>query len=109
MEAIFLVTELVLALALVIVILMQRAEGGAAALTGGGGGGGGMGGFMTARGASNFLTRATTWLAVLFMLNCIILTGISGATIGGGSVMDNPDLERSAPIEPAGPSVPLSE
>ena len=109
MEAIFLVTELVLAVALVIVILMQRAEGGAAALTGGGGGAGGMGGFMTARGASNFLTRVTTWLAALFMVNCIILTGISGATVGGSGLMENPDYERAAPVEPLAPSVPLSE
>ena len=109
MQEIFLITELVLALALGAVILMQKAEGGAAALTGGTGGGGGMGGFMSARGASNFLTRTTVWLAALFMINCIILTGLAGGGTTAGSIMDNTELERPAPVEQPAPSVPFSE
>ena len=106
MQEIILVIVMVLALALCVVILMQRSDGGAAVLTGGSGG---MGGFMSARGASNFLTKTTSWLAADFMLGCIALTGLTTSGGESTSVMDNIDLEASEPVEPAAPAVPFSE
>jgi protein translocase SecG subunit len=57
MMTLLLVVHILLALALTGVILVQRSEGGALGIGGGGG-------FMTARGQANLLTRTTAILAV---------------------------------------------
>lgn len=62
-----LVLHSLIAVALVAVILMQRSEGGALGI------GGGPGGLMTARGAGNFLTKSTGWLAATFLGTSILL------------------------------------
>ena len=80
MENLLLVIHLMLALVLIGLVLMQRSEGGALGIGGGGGGGGGMGGFLTARGSANLLTRATAIVAALF-----IVTSLSLAILAGGS------------------------
>ena len=69
MELILLIIHLFLAMALVGVILLQKSEGGALGI----GGGGGMGGFLTARGAANLLTRTTAILATLFIITSLVL------------------------------------
>ncbi|MFN3232740.1 MAG: preprotein translocase subunit SecG [Alphaproteobacteria bacterium] len=114
MQPIILVIHLVLAIALVVVILMQRSEGGAANLTGGGGGG--MGGFMSVRGAGNFLTKLTTYLAMAFIATSLILAVFAGSDAGPASIMEEAapmvpteDAIIDEPVEPAVPSVPLSE
>ena len=66
-----LVVHAIIAAAMVGVILMQRSEGGGLA------GGGSPSGLMTARGAADFLTRATTILATLFVLLSIGLAGLA--------------------------------
>lgn len=84
MDQILLVVQGLIALALVGTILMQRSEGGALGI------GGGPGGMMSARGAGNFLTKATTILATLFLAMCILLAIRSG--IGRGETrMENFD------------------
>ncbi len=88
METIILVIHLMLALALIGLVLMQRSEGGALGIGGGGGGGGGMGGFLSARGSANLLTRATATVAALF-----IATSLALAILAGG---------RSAPSDRIG-------
>ncbi len=62
-----LVVQAIIAACLVTVILMQRSEGGGLGV------GGSPSGFMSARGAADFLTRATTILASLFVLLSIVL------------------------------------
>jgi preprotein translocase subunit SecG len=57
----------IIAAALVTVILMQRSEGGGLGM------GGSPSGLMSARGAADFLTRATTVLATMFVGMSIIL------------------------------------
>lgn len=112
MQEVVLIIHLVIAVALVIVILMQRSEGGAATLTGGSA----SGGFMSVRGAANFLTRMTAILAGLFIITSLVLAML--ATRAGDqsrSIMDKAKPETSAPAapaapaKPAGPTVPLSE
>src|SRR3546814_7792843 len=56
-----LVVQAIVAAALVGVVLMQRSEGGGLGV------GGSPSGLMSARGAADFLTRATTILAILFV------------------------------------------
>jgi preprotein translocase subunit SecG len=66
MSILILTIHIIIALALVFVILLQRSEGGGLGIGGGGGQGGG---FMTARGTANLLTRVTAFLAVAFFFN----------------------------------------
>lgn len=56
---------------MVLVILAQRSEGGALGM------GGGPSGFMTARGAGNFLTR-TTWILAALFFGCAIALIVIG-------------------------------
>lgn len=101
-ETFLLIVNLVVALALVGVILMQRSEGGGLGMGGGGGGGGGMSGFMSARGASNFLTRATAILAGVFMVLSLVL-----AVMGQGRRATSPfEVPVGGPAIP-GPSAPV--
>lgn len=73
MLTLLLVIELIIAVLLIVFILLQRSEGGALGIGGGGGGGGGLGGLFTPRGASDTLTRTTSWLAVAFFVVCLAL------------------------------------
>ena len=72
--AFLLIVQTVIAVALIGVILMQRSEGGGLGV------GGSSSGFMTARGAADFLTRATAVLGGLFIVLSIVMAAIAGAT-----------------------------
>jgi preprotein translocase subunit SecG len=69
-----LIVQTLVAAALVGVILMQRSEGGGLGV------GGSSSGFMTARGAADFLTRSTAILGTVFIVLSIALAAIAGAT-----------------------------
>ncbi len=116
MQEVVLIILLAVALALVAVILLQKSEGGAATLTGGSS----SGSFMSVRGTTNLLTRATAILATVFMGLCLVLAVL--AARGGdntGSVMDKAKVPAApagsgpaapaAPAKPAAPSVPYQE
>ena len=72
----------IVAAALVAVILMQRSEGGGLGI----GGGGSPGGVMGARGAADFLTRATKWLAITFVLISIVLAAMAVDSTEGDAI-----------------------
>ena len=93
-----LVVQAVVAAALVGVILIQRSEGGGLGI------GGSPSGMMSARGAADFLTRSTRWLAILFVVLSIVLAVLAAETSGGGVSVESP-LDRSAP-PPAAPAQP---
>lgn len=125
MESVILVIHLILALAIVILVLIQRSEGGGLGI--GGSSGGGMGGFMTARGAANLLTRATGICAALFFITSLTLGILAGAKSKSKNVFDalpekaavsqmiaadakktsTEDTKPEAPVEE--PSVPIAE
>ncbi|HKH29176.1 MAG TPA: preprotein translocase subunit SecG [Sphingomicrobium sp.] len=67
-----LIVQTLVAASLVSVILMQRSEGGGLGV------GGSSSGFMTARGAADFLTRATAVLGGLFIILSITLAAMAG-------------------------------
>src|SRR5437868_11098328 len=69
-----LIVQTLIAGSLVGVILMQRSEGGGLGV------GGSSSGFMTARGAADFLTRSTAVLGALFIILSIVMAAIAGAT-----------------------------
>lgn len=77
-----LVVQGIIAAALVGVILMQRSEGGGLGM------GGSPSGLMSARGAADFLTRATTVLATLFVVACIGLAAFATFRTQGTSTID---------------------
>jgi preprotein translocase subunit SecG len=93
------VVQAVVAAALVGVILMQRSEGGGLGI----GGGGSPGGLMGARGAADFLTRSTRWLAIAFVALSITLAAVAVETVGGDEITTT--IDRSvAPADPLAPA-----
>ena len=94
------VLQAIIALGLVGVILMQRSEGGGLGV------GGSPSGLMSARGAADFLTRATAVLASLFVLLSIVLAALAVNT--GSSRTVDTSLQRGAPAAPVAPADPLS-
>jgi len=82
LQTILLVIMILISIALTGVILLQRSEGGALGM------GGGPSGFMTARGAGNLLTRATSILAALFFICAISLTIVGNVSRGSRSIID---------------------
>jgi len=94
-----LIVQALIALAMITVILMQRSEGGGLA------GGGSPSGMMSARGASDFLTRSTAILATLFVALSILLAALAANT-GGPRTIDS-SLQRQTPAgAPAAPAAP---
>jgi len=86
--AIWVVFHVVVCIALILVVLMQSAKGEGLAGSAFGGGGGGLGGAVFGgRGAASFLSRATTVLAIVFMLNCGALAFMSIQNTGVGSAV----------------------
>ncbi|MBO9575467.1 MAG: preprotein translocase subunit SecG [Sphingobium sp.] len=84
-----LVVQAVIAFALVSVILMQRSEGGGLGM------GGSPSGLMSARGAADFMTRATTVLATLFVVLSIVLA-VLAATQHRGQGIDTSLVGKTA-------------
>ena len=111
MYTFLLIVQTVVAALLVWVILMQRSEGGGLGVASS------SGGFMTARGAADFLTRPTAVLGGLFIALCILLAAIAGVT--RESPKFDTSLVKSRPTQtapatqpaPAAPSptVPLAQ
>ncbi|WP_306253870.1 preprotein translocase subunit SecG [Parvularcula sp. IMCC14364] len=66
MFTIFLVLQVFIVIALIALVLLQKSDGGALGIGGGSGGG-----LMSGRGAANTLTRATSILGAIFMLNSL--------------------------------------
>ncbi|WFL77116.1 preprotein translocase subunit SecG [Altererythrobacter arenosus] len=99
------VLQAIVAAALVGVVLMQRSEGGGLGI------GGSPGGLMGARGAADFLTRTTKWLAVAFVILSIALAAVAVETTGTSEVSTT--LDRAvAPADPLGGALggdPLGE
>ena len=87
-----LIVQTIVAASLVIVILMQRSEGGGLGV------GGSSSGLMTARGAADFLTRATSVLAVLFIGLSIGLAGLAAVDRAPATI--DPSLAKQAPSAP---------
>jgi preprotein translocase subunit SecG len=95
-----LIVQTLVAASLVGVILMQRSEGGGLGV------GGSSSGFMTARGAADFLTRATAILGGLFIVLSIGLAALAGVSREPTKV-DTSLVNQSAPVTAPG-VVPLA-
>ena len=74
MFAFLLIVQSLVAISLIGTILMQRSEGGGLGV------GGSSSGFMTARGAADFLTRSTAVLGGTFVVLSIVMAAYAGAS-----------------------------
>jgi preprotein translocase subunit SecG len=102
------VLHILICLVLMTVILLQSGE--AADLAGAFGGSGSQTAFGP-RGAATFLSRATTWCAVMFMFTSMVLTVHVRTTTAssGHSVLEQfsqPQPKSAAPVQPPAPGVP---
>jgi preprotein translocase subunit SecG len=98
MFAFLLIVQTLIAVTLIGVILMQRSEGGGLGV------GGSSSGFMTARGAADFLTRSTAVLGGLFIVLSIVMAAIAGATRTPTKIDTSLAGKTSAPIEQTQPT-----
>lgn len=89
-----LIVQTVIAASLVLTILMQRSEGGGLGV------GGSSSGFMTARGAADFLTRVTSILGGLFIILSIMLAAYAGVNRNPVEI-DTSLVNQAAPVAPA--------
>ena len=114
MFAFLLIVQSIVAIALITVILMQRSEGGGLGV------GGSSSGFMTARGAADFLTRSTSILGGTFIVLSIVMAAIAGATREpakidtslantAAALDDNQAQPAPAPATPANNGAPANQ
>lgn len=100
------VIQALVAAALVGVVLMQRSEGGGLGI------GSSPSGAFGARGAADFMTRATKWLAVAFVVLSIVLAALAvrESQVGGVTSTLDRDVEASggAPDLLADPVAPAA-
>src|SRR5690242_16946856 len=92
-----LLVQILIATSLIGVILMQRSEGGGLGV------GGSSSGFMTARGAADFLTRSTAILGGLFIVLSIVMAAIAGVSRGPAKIdtsLANTVQQNPAPAQP---------
>ena len=99
MENFVLILNIILAILLIVVILLQKSEGGALGL------GVSQDSFVSSRSASNFLTKATTVIATLFIITSISLTIISKQKISSTSVLETVEEEKDS----TEPEIPKSD
>ncbi len=129
MQSVIIVIHLMIVLTMVGLILLQKSEGGGLGMGSSGGGG-----FMSNRGTTNVLTRATAILAAVFFGTSLILSILAGmdrkprSTLSpgtsvpgappspglplggpGGGVLDQLRGAPQPPAAPAGPEVPRSQ
>ena len=98
MFAFLLIVQILVASALIAVILMQRSEGGGLGV------GGSSSGFMTARGAADFLTRSTSILGGTFIVLSIVMAAIAGVSRGPVKIDTSLAGKTSAPMQQSQPA-----
>ncbi len=91
MQTVIIVIHLMIVLAMIGLVLLQRSEGGGLGMGGGAG-------FMSNRGTSNVLTRATAILAGLFFATSLILSILAGFDRKPASILNTPGAPLSLPV-----------
>ena len=94
MENFILLINIISAILLIIVVLLQKSEGGALGL------GASQESFISSRSASNFLTKATSIIATLFIITSISLTVMSKDEFSTTSVLEKIEEEEKDSSEP---------
>ncbi|MBP2158323.1 MULTISPECIES: preprotein translocase subunit SecG [Asticcacaulis] len=92
---ILLTVQILISVIIIVLVLIQRSEGGALGM------GGGPSGFMSARGAGNLLTKATSVMGILFFVNCIGMTVVGNYASRTSSAVDS--VDTSSLVLPGSP------
>jgi preprotein translocase subunit SecG len=101
--AVLMALHILVCFVLIIVIMLQ--SGSAADLAGAFGGAGSQTAFGP-RGAATFLSRATTWCAIVFMMTSLALSVKRAPTQAStGSIFEQTQPSKPAPAKPAAPPV----
>lgn len=105
-SAVLVTLHVLVCFVLVIVIMLQ--SGNAADLAGAFGGAGSQTAFGP-RGAASFLSRATTWCAIVFMMTSLALSFKRAPDQGSstGSILEQTQPSSSAPAKSAPPTTPV--
>ena len=99
MITVILVIHVILAICIILAVLMQKSEGGGLGIGGSSAGGG----FMTARGTANFMTKLTAFLGGSFFLTSIVLALLSSQETPSISNEVQKTIEESSTKVPAVP------
>ena len=99
MENFIFVSNIILAILLVVVILLQKSEGGALGI------GASQESFISSRSAGNLLTKITAILATLFIITSISLTIMAQKEISTSSVLEKVEEKQ----DPSEPQIPKSD
>ena len=99
MENFILVSNIILAIILVIVILLQKSEGCALGI------GASQESFISSRSAGNLLTKVTAIIATLFIITSISLTIMAQKEISTSSVLERVEEKQ----DPSEPQIPKSD
>jgi preprotein translocase subunit SecG len=103
-SAVLVALHIIVCFVLIIVIMLQ--SGNAADLAGAFGGAGSQTAFGP-RGAATFLSRATTWCAIVFMMTSLTLSfKRAGPSTGGNSVLEQTQSSAPAPAKPSSTPAP---
>ena len=100
MITIILIIHVILAICIICAVLLQKSEGGGLGIGGSSSAGGG---FMTARGTANFMTKLTAFLGACFFLTSIILALLSNENSSSISKEVVKSIETNSPKEPSVP------
>ena len=101
MVTIILTIHIILACCIICAVLVQKSEGGGLGIGGSGGAGGG---FMTARGTANFMTKLTAFLGACFFLTSIVLALLSNTNNTSSIVKEvEKSIEKKSPNKPTVP------
>lgn len=111
MHTVLVVIQVLVAVALIGLVLIQHGKG---ADAGAAFGSGSSGTVFGARGAANFLSRATAWLAAAFFASSLALAYlVSGGTNATRSVVDSiestPAAVEAAPVTAPVPVAPVTD
>jgi len=107
MTAILLFLFVIICFGLILVILLQSSKGGG--LAGAFGGGGGAGAVFGGRGAGNFLTKMTSWLAVGFLGIALLLSFLSRGGDESQSLIGQEQQKRGSVPAANLPFVPIGD
>ena len=99
MENLILVSNIILAILLVIVVLLQKSDGGALGI------GASQESFISSRSAGNFLTKTTAIIATLFIITSVSLTIISNEGKSSSSVLEKIEEKQDS----SEPEIPKSD
>ena len=106
----FVLVTLHVAVCFVLIIVIMLQSGNAADLAGAFGGAGSQTAFGP-RGAATFLSRATTWCAIVFMMTSLTLAFKREPTAAGasstGSILEQTQKSGTAPAKPNAPPPPI--